>query len=465
MKICLATFVGIMLLVVSGCGGSGGTLTTPGATPIASPSPTPVLSQSQWTWVAGSNLPNGVASYGTLGVPSAQNTPGARVAGPTWTDKSGNFWLFGGQVHDSPLSFLQLSDLWRLSGGQWTWMGGPNSVTNLPGVYGTLGVAAPGNTPGGRILGASWRDAVGNLWLFSGFGRDANDVNNLLNDLWKFDGSQWAWMGGSNLVVTSQPGIYGTKGVASSSNFPGGRTSSTYWNDASGNFWMFGGAGLDSTGAMGSLNDLWEFNAGQWTWISGSNLVNQSGVYGVKGTSAPGNAPGGRSGAMNWVDPSGSFWIYGGRGVAGDFDDLWKFSAGQWTWISGENVPTQQPAIYGTLGVPAPGNTPGIRFAGNTWTDVAGDLWLFSGSGVSDLWKFGGGQWTWVGGTNVASTGAYGTQGTPSSSNIPWARTRALSWQDASGNVWIFGGENAVNVTDPLLNTFDFNDLWKLQPR
>ena len=40
-----------------------------------------------------------------------------------------------------------------------------------------------------------------------------------LNDLWKFDGSQWTWMGGSRNA--SQNGVYGTKGVAASTNMPG----------------------------------------------------------------------------------------------------------------------------------------------------------------------------------------------------------------------------------------------------
>jgi hypothetical protein len=29
--------------------------------------------------------------------------------------------------------------------------------------------------------------------------------------------------------------------------------------DASGNFWLFGGLGMDSTGTLGYLNDLWKF--------------------------------------------------------------------------------------------------------------------------------------------------------------------------------------------------------------
>jgi len=31
------------------------------------------------------------------------------------------------------------------------------------------------------------------------------------------------------------------------------------WSDASGNLWLFGGEGFDSTGTEGTLNDLWEY--------------------------------------------------------------------------------------------------------------------------------------------------------------------------------------------------------------
>ena len=76
---------------------------------------------------------------------------------------------------------------------------------------------------------------------------------------------------------------------------PGGRQAAVLWADTSGNIWLFGGFGLDSAGtgnagpppAGAILNDLWEFNitTKQWTWVSGSNLANQTGTYGAEATS------------------------------------------------------------------------------------------------------------------------------------------------------------------------------------
>ena len=50
--------------------------------------------------------------------------------------------------------------------------------------------------------------------------------------------------------------------------------------DSSGNFWLFGGNGYDSTGNTANLNDLWMFNPTNktWTWVSGSNTIPANGV-------------------------------------------------------------------------------------------------------------------------------------------------------------------------------------------
>jgi hypothetical protein len=66
-------------------------------------------------------------------------------------------------------------------------------------------------------------------------------------------------MGGSIPSVQIVSGVYGTLGSFSLSNVPGERESSASWIDASGNLWLFGGAGDDSVGEYGYLNDLWEY--------------------------------------------------------------------------------------------------------------------------------------------------------------------------------------------------------------
>jgi hypothetical protein len=114
-----------------------------------------------------------------------------------------------------------------------------------------MGVAAPSNVPGGRASAVGWIDSDGDLWLFGG--------GDQFNDLWEFNRTtnEWTWMSGSDTGNAS--GIYGTLGAASANNVPGGRESSVSWIDSSGNLWLFGGLGYDSTGTVGYLNDLWRY--------------------------------------------------------------------------------------------------------------------------------------------------------------------------------------------------------------
>ena len=386
----------------------------------------------EWTWMGGSaTLPGSYKGapgvYGALGVPAAGNIPGGRQAAVTWTDRSGNFWLFGGYGTDSAgIVTGELNDLWEFnpSTNQWAWMGGSStlgSTESHPGVYGTLGVPAPGNIPGSRNSAATWTDMSGNLWLFGGYGNDANDAAGYLNDLWEFNPStlEWTWMAGS---TTRYPlGVYGTLGVPSPANTPGGRQNAAAWTDSNGNFWLFGGAGANSP----DPNDLWKFDpsAVEWTWMGGNppGASGPPGVYGTLGVPDAGNIPGGRDSAITWTDSNGNFWLFGGYGydstTSGYYDELndfWEFSpsAQQWTWMGGSSVTRSglyscyqvtggsicgQPGVYGTLGTPAPGNISGARALAGSWVDSSGNLWLFAGAGsdsesqwgnLNDLWEY-----------------------------------------------------------------------------
>jgi N-acetylneuraminic acid mutarotase len=428
-----------------------------------------------WTWVGGSSTLNANGVYGTQGVASTGNAPGARLYAVSWVDLSGNFWLFGGMGIDASGNPGDLNDLWEFNSaaGTWRWVNGSNAIDSN-GVYGTQGVASTANIPPSRERAVSWTDSSGNLWLFGGTATSAN-----LNDLWKFDptAGTWEWVSGSN--VGGAYGVYGTQGVASAGNVPGARDWAVSWTDASGNLWLFGGTGLSSSGANGALNDLWKFDpmAGTWEWVNGSSTVNAVGVYGTQGLASVSNVPGARAQALQWTDPSGNLWLFGGFGYtassSGNLNDLWKFSptAGTWEWVSGSNT-VNATGVYGTQGVASTSNAPGGRGLSNTWTDASGNLWLFGGTGLAlssdgdlnDLWKFNttAGTWVWVGGSNdINAIGIYGSQGVASINNVPGARLSTVSWTDASGNLWLFGGEgwSSSPATDGLLN-----DLWKYAP-
>jgi hypothetical protein len=396
----------------------------------------------EWTWVSGSKTVtcgtnaydcNQPGVYGTLGMLAAENTPGGRTGASGWTDNQGNLWLFGGEFVNALNGQRDyLNDLWvfNRATGEWTWMGGSSSVpvssseTGQPGVYGTLGQPGSGNVPGGRSGAASWADKDGNLWLFGGFGADGIGNLSFLNELWEFNSAskEWAWIGGSNAAGNDFDtlGNYGTLGFAGTGS-PGGRTWSVAWTDANGNFWLFGGLGIDGFGTHGYLNDMWEFSPskGEWTWVSGSDAIicvsngetdcGAPGIYGIQGTPAPGNTPGARSLGAGWTDGSGNLWLLGGQGydatgvLLGDLNDLWEFSPAtgrrQWAWVGGGSAanPDTCVGVYGTMAVPAGNNWPECRQSGSGWTDKKGDLWLFGGSSyaangnegaLSDLWEY-----------------------------------------------------------------------------
>ncbi len=435
---------------------------------------------SEWTWISGANTFGQTGVYGTQGVPSTANVPGARFSAASWIDGSGNLWLFGGKgfYTTSGGNFGgNFNDLWEFNPNSetWTWISGTTNAVDQPGVYGTEGTPAPTNVPGSRFSAVSWIDGNGNLWLFGGGVGVAPTSDFDLNDLWEFNPNSktWTWISGPD--TENQPGVYGTQGTPATTNVPGAREDAVSWIDGSGNLWLFGGGVANGYEISALLNDLWEFNPSSktWTWISGANTGNQPGVYGTQGTPATTNVPGAREDAVSWIDGSGNLWLFGGGGTSGTLNDLWEFNPNSetWTWISGTNA-VDQPGVYGAQGVPAAANVPGARIYAVSWIDSGGNLWLFGGTGydsngnagpLNDLWEFNPNSetWTWISGTNaVDQPGVYGAQGVPAAANVPGARSAAVSWIDSGGDLWLFGGTgyDSNGIGGPL------NDLWSYQP-
>ena len=323
--------------------------------------------EGQWTQV-------GALGVDQAGVyTGATPFPGSRTNAVSWVDASGNFWVFGGFGYDGASVLGFLNDLWEYTGGKWVFVsGGATNKANQNGIYGTQGTAASTNMPGGRQEAAAWADANGNLWLFGGEGEDSvGTANGILNDLWVYNiaSGEWTWVTGSNKA--NQTGDYpvqavtgavstttaaGTCGLAIgnatlscqavtlTSAAPGSRWGASAWIDATGNLWLYGGWGLDSTGTNGNgaLDDLWVYTpnatAGQpgtWAWVKGSNTGAQNGIYGdmvIPYKTYEIYTPGGRSNATHWVDKRNQLWLFGGEGYDststtgnGYLNDLWRY--------------------------------------------------------------------------------------------------------------------------------------------
>jgi hypothetical protein len=347
-----------------------------------------------WTWMKGPSTTSQSGVYGTKGVSSVNNYPGARAWGScSWIDSNDNLWLFGGQGRDYNGDYGLLGDVWKYSiaTNEWTWVAGSNN-TYPPTVHGTLQVADPANTPGGRVsTRACWIDGSNNLWLFGGEGIL---VGTQFSDVWKFDPStsEWTWMKGP--ATTNENRLTGPVGSFTNNYTPGGRSAYATWKDSFGRFWLFGG----NRGYSDYYADMWAFDPGslQWAYMGGTTDINSNGDAGNLCESSTTFYPGNRyQNTACWTDPYGRFWQFGGFNISGSAQDLWCFDplTLKWTWTSG-SLTGNTSATYGTMGMSAPANIPYSSGGAASWCDQSANLWMYGGftyigaNGLGDLWKF-----------------------------------------------------------------------------
>jgi len=256
-----------------------------------------------------------------------------------------------------------------------------------------------------------------------------------------------------------------------------------------------------------------------WTWTNGTDTAgydnSSSGPkpqYGSFPASAPTtipnpftNTPGARYGAAGWTDTSGNLWLFGGQGYelsgstqpdnqSAPMDDLWVCVMWGGDYCDWQLVGSYDPTAMMVNGKPTTKGAqiifssqhegqegtefgitmPWSRLGAASWTDNAGNLWLFGGSAIpgfmNDMWEFNAGAY---GGTNPNTyTGSAGqwtnygvlvefdAPGVYTGTPIPGARVNAVTWKDASGNFWLFGGYGYDGAT-PTPTLGFLNDLWK----
>lgn len=349
----------------------------------------PIL--NEWTWMKGLHFANFYGSYGIKGVPSPNNNPPSSSYGMnSWVDLNGNFWMFGG----SNMPNYVYSDMWKydITTNEWTWMNGPGSPNTL-GFYGAKGVSSPNNYPAPRTeSSASWTDNNGDLWLFGGEVYGTTITGN--NDLWKYNiaSNEWTWVKGDS--ISNQRSIYGTRGVESPSNTPGGRWAYSRWKDDSGNLWLFGGDEVWNAG-QGLKLDIWKFDVqtNNWVWVDGDSLVVSAGIVGPMCIMDDSYSPTfSIESRASWKDTQGNFW-----GFIGGWrfeNSLWKYCpiAEQWAMIKADSSLHGCPR-WGTRGVPSALNYPSALEGSIGWTDGHDNLYMFGGlsgcvSWSNALWKY-----------------------------------------------------------------------------
>jgi len=344
-----------------------------------------------------------------------------------------------------------------------------DTVVNASGVY----AGAPGAVaPGARRFPMYFEGPGNTLYLFGGRGYDADGTRGNLDDMWRFDvaTSEWTFLGGG--TTAGGLGDWGISGMPAATNRPSARNSAVMVTDGVGNAWLYGGSGIDSTGASGTLADLWRFEiaSGTWTWMAGPSTAGAAPVFGIEGMPAAGNQPGQRLDYGLFTDGGNDVWLFGGKevGFFGWRNDLWRFqpASGLWTWFGGYN----DAPSYGTRGVPAASNMPGRRHIVAWGQDGTSRFYVFGGEGngatgeyvLSDLWRYEPATdlWTWLSGTTtVGDEPIYGTRGVPDGTSRPGGRFTGRLSVDAAGRVWVHGGFGRISGGDNALA-----DLWVYDP-
>lgn len=360
---------------------------------------------------------------------------------------------------------LSYQALLNAQGGTWVWVNGSDSSFSLPS-YGTKGVPAASNTPGGLYQAAQFADKQGNLWIYGGIAH-GSEIQYGSNDLWKYDRTtnMWTW-------VNSETPSYGVKGVPSTVNWPIGRGwGCATWIDTSGNFWMFGGV----NGIGEGMNDLWKYDvaANEWTFMAGDTTSSPAGSYGIFQLPSPTNLPPPRYEANTaWTDNNNNLWLFGGYDDLGNFNDMWRYSiaTGEWTWMSGDTG-TGLMGSAGKLGVESASNVPTPRASYTHWVGTQNDLYLWGGidndftNTTSDVWRYdlNTNYWTWIAGDTASYfPGSYRYQCSGDSVNSPRPRYEHRSAQLSSCTpiLLTFGGITSNDPPDG-----KFNDLWAFNPQ
>jgi hypothetical protein len=424
-----------------------------------------------WTWISGSTNLADPGVYGTQGVPSVNNRPPANYEYVEWKDKSGNFWIYGG-------TYSSFNDLWKFNPQtlEWMWVKGDTSISQSA-IFGIQGISDPQNTPGQRAYASTtWTDTSGNLWLFGG-----STPSGPGNDLWKYDISinEWTWMKGSSQGFAL--GSHGIQGIPGPSVNPGARSeTATGWTDPNNNLWLFGGGGMDDSGAgSGFLNDVmkYDISTNEWTWMNGSNLMGAPPSWGIKNIPGMLNDPGSRCTYSHWTDIQGGLWLMGGiYNISTTYfhlNDVWRLDLGTniWTWKPGTDI-FNDPGLYQTMCQFDSLSIPYSRYENRSGVqDNCGRHWFYGGINsqdsdfiMNDLWVFDPSNldFALLWGSNLPyQPYNFGILGVPSSTNSPRHRLGASCWWGNDNRFYMFGGCDTFMVSSIIIS---MNDLWVYTP-
>ncbi len=187
---------------------------------------------------------------------------GSRTGAYTWVDNKGNLWLYGGKNLETPENPTGLlNDMWYFDIKKLSW----TLVTaNLKKNHKTNEVPL---RPSPRLSGASWTDNSDNLYLYGGLGIKESGLGiGGLADMWRYDIKKGSWTLVGLNEQAMKPKNYANFDGESKDNHPGYRIKPTFWKDAIGNFWLYGGQSIVSSELVSHDPAFWYFNIRTGLW-------------------------------------------------------------------------------------------------------------------------------------------------------------------------------------------------------
>jgi len=313
--------------------------------------------EGEWTWMKGSKFKDDLGSFGTQGQAAASNNPPGLSGMKVWTNPQGEAYIFGGISAASSNAYY--NTIWKFNGTNWIWIKGDNTFGSSA-TYGTKGIPAAGNNPGGSFNFTLAGDANGFYTYGGEIYYSHRSTPHFSNQLWYFDASteEWTFLFGSTLGASNVP-TYDVETKNSNLVNPGYNRGGASWV-ANGKFYL--SSGLIYTGISSHYytpsNNLWEWDGTYWSWNKGAKDAEGAdpnlAVYNSESEFNYDHIPAPRYYPIYWKAGNSLYLAKGLVTASGmnsqNLDDMWAFHPGNFwngsTWSNGlPNTPQENVQI------------------------------------------------------------------------------------------------------------------------
>jgi hypothetical protein len=175
-------------------------------------------------------------------------------------------------------------------------------VINADSVFGEPRVPSLDVYPGSRHYTACWKDENGHFWLYGG-----RRASLYLGDTWRFDGTMWAYWGGTN--STDDLPVNGPLKSFSFDYHPGTRDLASVATSGSAAYIV--GGSVSGT----RYGDVWKFDSSRGWAHWGGTFGLQNPIPGTIKVPSLSNTLGSKQSPIASLDNFNNLWIFGGYGL------------------------------------------------------------------------------------------------------------------------------------------------------